>query len=295
MNERQKGQETAARLQAALWRLYERQGARPWQGGGNLPWDDPHFSERMLREHLDESHAAASRGRAAREAQLAWLWANMPLAPGDEVLDVTCGPGLYAVALAERGCRVTGIDFGPAAIAYARELAAAAGVAQRCTFLQQDVREMALPPAQYDGALLLYGQLAVFERSQAAALLAAVAAALKPGACLVIELLNQARVDKKDSSWWFTDDTGLWGERPFLHLGERTWLAEEALSIERFHILDLESGAASEIILCDQTYHVAEMRAMLLAAGFDQVEVYPAWDGLPLYDAAEWHVYLARK
>lgn len=295
VNEGQKREDTAVRLQQALWRIYNRAPARPWQGGGNLPWDDPAFSARMLREHLDESHGAASRKGHERAAQLTWLWESMPVHPDAHVLDVTCGPGLYAVALAERGCQVTGIDFGPAAIAYARELAAASGVAKRCTFLQQDVREMVLPPANFDAALLLYGQLAVFERSEAQALLATIAAALKPGATLAVELLNQARVDKADSTWWYTDDTGLWGERPFLHLGERTWLPEEALSVERFQILDLESGALDEIVLCDQTYRTAEMGAMLREAGFSSVEVYPAWDGLPLYDAPEWHVYLARR
>ena len=46
----------------ALWRLYNRPNQpTPWAYGGNLPWDDPAFSERMLREHLDQTHGAASR------------------------------------------------------------------------------------------------------------------------------------------------------------------------------------------------------------------------------------------
>ncbi len=89
-------------LTQALWRIYNRPD-RPalWSGGGNLPWDDPAFSERMLREHLDESHGAASRTTAERALQIAWLWDKLALQPGSRVLDLTCGPGLYAVALAE--------------------------------------------------------------------------------------------------------------------------------------------------------------------------------------------------
>jgi hypothetical protein len=63
-------------LSEALWRIYRR-GVRPspWQRhGGNLPWDDPAFSARMLREHLDETHGAASRQTAERELQIDWLW-----------------------------------------------------------------------------------------------------------------------------------------------------------------------------------------------------------------------------
>jgi SAM-dependent methyltransferase len=283
-------------VNAALWRVFRRpERPRPWQNGGNLPWDDPAFSERMLREHLDQTHGAASRTDGERALQLPWLWDKLGLQAGDAVLDVTCGPGLYAVALAGRGCRVTGVDFGPAAIAYARELALAHGVAELCTFVQQDVREMTVPQEAFDAALLLYGQLAVMERTEAAALLETIAAALKPGGRLVVELLDQDRVDKEDSTWWFTDDKGLWGERPFLHLGERYWLADEALSMERYHIVDLETGQLDEILLCDQTYGMDEMGEIFRTAGFAGVDIYPAWDGVSLYDAAEWIVYVAVK
>lgn len=279
-----------------LWRIYRRPAPQPaWVADGNLPWNDPAFSERMLREHLDESHGAASRVAAERAHQLDWFWQKLDLQPGRRVLDLTCGPGLYAVALAERGCRVTAVDFGPASIAYARELAAAAGVEASTTFVEQDVRAVPLEPEAYDAALFIYGQLAVFSRADAQALLRKAAAALKPGAKLCVELLNQDRVDKQFSSWWFTDDKGLWGERPFLHLGERHWLPDEQMSVERFYIIDLETAVCQEIHLCDQTYAVDEMVRMLQEAGFAQVAVYPGWDDLPLYDAAEWIVYVATR
>jgi SAM-dependent methyltransferase len=281
---------------AALWRIYNRPD-RPalWVQGGNLPWNDPTFSERMLREHLDESHGAASRTTAERQPQLAWLWTRLALAPGHRVLDLTCGPGLYAVALAERGCAVTGVDFGPAAVAHARELAAAAGVAERCTIIEADVRDYTPDAEAYDAVLLLYGQLAVFPPDEAVVLLGKAANALRPGGRLVVELLNADRVDKANSTWWFSDDRGLWGDRPFLHLGERFWDEVSRTSLERFTIMDLTTAALTEIVLCDQTYAVDEMRQLLLEAGFAGVDVYPAWDGVPLYDAAEWVVYVAQR
>ena len=108
----------------------------------------------MLREHLDESHGAASRQAAERAAQLDWLWAQLRLTPGSRVLDLTCGPGLYAVPLAERGCRVTGVDFGPASIAYARQLAAERGVAERAAFVEADVRDYEPETAAYGPSLI---------------------------------------------------------------------------------------------------------------------------------------------
>ncbi len=288
--------EVASQLEAALWRLAHRAGRPvPWAEGGNLPWHEPDFSARMLREHLDDAHGAASRPAAERQQQLDWLWEQMRLAPGRRVLDLTCGPGLYALPLAQRGCQVTGVDFGPASIAYARAQAATAGWVDRCQYLEQDVRRLKLDEASFDAALLLYGQLAVFTVAEAEAILATAAAALRPGGSLCLELLDPDRVDRTDSRWWFTDDQGLWGDRPFLHLGERFWYEAEQLSLERYQILHLETGRLDVIHLCDQVYTLDRMTAMLQAAGFDRVDVRPAWAGLKLKDAAEWLVYLAWK
>ncbi len=282
-------------LAEALWRIYRRPD-RPaaWIQGGNLPWNDPDFSRRMLREHLDESHGAASRQTVERDRQINWLWHHLGLETGARVLDITCGPGLYAVDLATRGCQVTGVDFSPAAIVYARELAKKRGVQNACTFLEQDVRKMDFAGADFDAAIFLYGQLAVFPAEEARLLLRRTARALRPGGHLVVELLDQDSVDKRPGTWWYTDDTGLWGDAPFLHLGERFWLDEERMSIERFSILHLDTGELDEIILCDQSYAIETMGAMMEESGFAGVKSFPAWDGLPLNDANEWIVYLAQ-
>jgi SAM-dependent methyltransferase len=282
-------------LAAALWRLYRRP-ERPaaWAGGGNLPWHEPAFSKRMVREHLDESHGAASRTSAERMVQIDWLWTTLGLQPGMHILDVTCGPGLYAIEVARRGCTVTGVDFGPAAIAYARILAEQRGVAERCTFIEQDVRTTDFGTARYDAVLFLYGQLAVFPKGEAADLIVRIHRALKPGGALLVELLDQERVDKTASTWWYTDDTGLWGDAPFLQLGERFWDAEGELSLERFTVIHLDSGSYDEIVLCDQTYAIATMTTVLHGAGFATVTSYPSWAGVPLYDAPEWVVYVAK-
>lgn len=279
----------------ALWRIYRRlERPDPWQKDGTLPWNEPEFSRRMLREHLDESHAAASRNTKERQIQITWLWERLDLSPGKRVLDLACGPGLYAVELARRGCHVTGVDYSPASIAHAQELAHRYQVSERCTFVECDVRDLNFVKEEFDAALFLYGQLAVFPKEEARELLRQSANGMGPGGRLLVELLDQDRVDKEVDSWWFSDDSGLWGDSPYIHLGERFWLEEEKISIDRFSIIHLESGQLDEIILCDQTYSVKEMVQIMEEAGFSNVDTYTAWDGLTLYDADEWTVYLAQ-
>ena len=59
---------------------------------------------------------------------------------GKRVLDVGCGPGRYAVALAGRGAKeVVGLDISPRMTELARSLAETAGVSNCCRFLQTDI------------------------------------------------------------------------------------------------------------------------------------------------------------
>ena len=286
------------KLQDALWRIYRRRiPATPGRDGVTLPWDDPAFSERMLREHLDQSHGAASRQQEEIARQVDWLWTHLDLHAGARLLDITCGPGLYALEFARRGVEVVGIDFSPASVRYAREQASAAGLDALCRFVEADVRtELSRHAGEgYDAALFLYGQLAVFLRPEAAALVQAAAHALRPGGRLALELLDFERLDRQPSTWWFTDDSGLWGDAPFLNLGERFWDEGQAASMERFWVIDLHSGELQSIGLADYGYPTADVLSLLRANGFASAQVFPAWDGLPLYDADEWMVYVGER
>ncbi|MEM9774565.1 MAG: class I SAM-dependent methyltransferase [Chloroflexota bacterium] len=279
-----------------LWRIYNRPDRPlPFAYGGNLPWDNPEFSARMLREHLTQEHGAASRKSEEILLQTDWLWRNIGLTVGNHLLDVTCGPGLYAAEFAQRGLRVTGTDFGPAAVAYARQLAIDKGVDSQVEVVETDVRTWHYPAGVYDHAIMLYGQLAVMTKDEAQTVLEGICNSLKPDGCLVIELLNQERVDKKDSTWWYTDEKRLWGDAPFMLLGERKWYAEDQISLERYYTIHLETGELEEVVLCDQTYSSSEMDKMLTKAGFSHVKIFEKWDNLPLYDADEWTVYIAKK
>ncbi|MGH3738257.1 MAG: class I SAM-dependent methyltransferase [Micromonosporaceae bacterium] len=73
--------------------------------------------------------------------------------PGDaRVLDVGTGPGRVPLAIAERaaGVHVEGIDLSEEMIAYARGLAADAGVPDRVSFAVEDVAALSYPDDSFD-------------------------------------------------------------------------------------------------------------------------------------------------
>ena len=86
-------------------------------------WADDHRSRQMLRLHLDGNIDVSSRSTHFVERSSTWMIDRFDLGPGKAVCDFGCGPGLYTSRLASSGARVTGIDFSPRSIRYAREQA----------------------------------------------------------------------------------------------------------------------------------------------------------------------------
>jgi SAM-dependent methyltransferase len=67
--------------------------------------------------------------------------------PKDVVYDLGCGEGEILIAAAKRGARGVGVDLDPERIRNARTNAAKAGVADRITFIQQDLFKTDIKPA----------------------------------------------------------------------------------------------------------------------------------------------------
>ncbi|MBT8052830.1 MAG: class I SAM-dependent methyltransferase [Xanthomonadales bacterium] len=88
--------------------------------------------------------------------QVAAILESAGVEPESTVLDLACGKGAVAVALAEQlGVQVKGIDAFQPFLQAARALAAERGVSHRCRFEQGDIRNLLVQEEQYDVALLL--------------------------------------------------------------------------------------------------------------------------------------------
>jgi 2-polyprenyl-3-methyl-5-hydroxy-6-metoxy-1,4-benzoquinol methylase len=283
----------------------ERIAARPpLQAWGpdmvNLPWDDPAFSERMLREHLSQDHELASRRLETIERQVERMieWMGLDQADdgtggrtaGIELLDVTCGPGLFAHSFARRGITVTGVDISPAAIRFARELTADMG----CTFIEADVREVELPELAFDAAIYLYGQCEVARPEELTEILGRIRRALRPGAPLAVETRAASKVARITGTAWHTGIDGLFGPGMQLVLTEQGWDAEARATVERHHVLGAETGELTVLGATARVLEPEELTAILAAAGFPAVEFHPSWDGLAFDKSGEWCAAVAR-
>lgn len=108
-----------------------------------------------------------------------------PLA-GMRILDAGCGDGVYSVAAAARGARVTGVDLAEDMLALARERSAAQGV--KVDWRRGDVPSLPFPDASFDLAIAVTLLCLVADPRRAVRELARV---LVPGGRLVIGDLHR--------------------------------------------------------------------------------------------------------
>lgn len=85
----------------------------------------------MLQHHLTPDDDLASRTHAFIDASVAWLRERLGLGAGSRVLDLGCGPGLYAHRLARAGVEVLGIDVSRRSLEHARTVAEREGLPAR--------------------------------------------------------------------------------------------------------------------------------------------------------------------
>jgi SAM-dependent methyltransferase len=246
---------------------------QPWEEGDNIPWNDPAFSARMLREHLSQEHDAASRRSGIIARQVAWIHETLLAGVPSRILDLGCGPGLYANALARLGHNCIGVDYSPASIAHARQTAEAEGL--HCAFLEADLRQATFG-WQYDLAMLIYGEFNVFAPEPARALIRKVSKALRPGGLLLLEPHPFAEVKKigQRGRSWYSSPSGLFSEQAHLCLEESCWDEEARAATTRYYIVDAASGAVSRHAASYQAYTDAEFISILSRRGFKSARFY---------------------
>ena len=141
----------------------------PWTEGDNIHWNDPDFSERMLVEHLTQEHDLASRKSETIDGHADWIFSLILDGRPGRVLDLGCGPGLYTERLARRGCGCVGVDFSPASVRHAGEVAARERL--DCRYFHGDLRDQDFGGG-FDLVMMIYGQFNVFPRAVGMELLA---------------------------------------------------------------------------------------------------------------------------
>ena len=254
-------------------------------------WDDPHISKGMLATHLDPAQDLATRKMDFVRRSAAWIAQTADPAIRPRLLDLGCGPGIYAELFHRSGFEVTGVDLSERSIAYAREHAAAERMDIRYrygNYLDMD------DEAAFDVATLIYCDFGVFSGKNRKVLLEKIYLALRPGGLFIADVCTMKMFEgRKEECTWSFSDGGFWSEGPYVCLHAFYRYCEHRNILERFVILEENDMRCFNI--WNHGFTAEELEADLKAAGFAAVRCYGDIAGGTLTEASATLCAVARK
>ncbi len=253
-------------------------------------WDDEHISKQMLAAHLSDDTDAASRRCATINASVEWIASLFPPTKGHtKLLDLGCGPGLYAERFARAGYGVTGVDLSRRSIAYARESAAKNGLTidYQCT----NYLDISFD-GQFDVVTLIYCDFGVLSPGDRAKLLSLIKKALKPGGALILDGWSPRYLSHyAEGRAYSYQESGFWSDRPHACLESQILYPDTNNYLDQYIVITADK--CEQINTWNQIFTEDSLRRELQSAGFSAA-FYDDVTGKPWTDTAETICAVAR-
>lgn len=228
-------------------------------------WSEDHISEQLLSVHLNPEVDLASRKQISIQKTVDWILENQNNKGSLNILDLGCGPGLYAEIFAAHGHRVTGVDISPASVRYAQN--ATKEASSNIRYIESNYLDLELENDTYDLVVLIFTDLGVLLPKEREHLLNLVYKSLKKGGVFMFDLLRDIDLESKLSPKnWEAVDSGFWKPTPYLALSE-SYLYEQQKVILYQHLI---AGSEGVDVYRFWTHFFSEedIQLMLENAGF---------------------------
>ena len=199
--------------------------------------------------------------RTAAEVEL--IWKLLELEPGLELLDLACGHGRIANALAERRVRVTGLDATPLFLKLALADAAERGV--EVEYVEGDMRSLPWTD-RFDRVLCWFTSFGYFSDEENRQVLEEAHRALEPGGLLAIEMNNLLRLIQ------------VYADEVVTERGDDKMIDRHRFDIQTSRSLDertiIRGGKRRSFEFSVRMFTPAELRSWMLDAGFREAIAY---------------------
>ena len=239
-----------------------------YETGSSTMWTDPYISKQLLKYHLASDNDMAS--RSSEKIELIVDWIQQMLGKNNiDILDLGCGPGLYAERFAIKGHKVTGIDFSENSIKYAKKSAAENNL--NIEYIQMDYRELKIIE-KYDLAVLIYLDFCVLNPDDAKNVLKNIYRSLKPEGMLLLDVINERNIDSKIMpESWEVAESGFWKETPYIAMSRGYHYPEEKLLLNQHIVIDSEEKVDT-YNFWSRYYEKEEMKTLLEMIGYREIK-----------------------
>jgi len=246
-------------------------------------WDDAHISKGMLKAHLDPQEDGATRKHEFLDRSVQWISKIAPPAQYKYLLDLGCGPGLYAQRFHEAGYSVIGVDFSRRSIAYAKEQA----IQQNRDIEYHYQNYLTIDyENQFDVVTLIYCDYAVLPKGDRLLLLNKIYKALRQNGKFIVDVFTPSMRKKESRTWQFYEKGGFWCEKPHICL-ESVYQYDDEDATELRQCIVLTDGSIDCYNIWDHFFSKEKLLLEIQTAGFNGFEFYGDAAGKQLTDDGE--------
>lgn len=224
---------------------------------------DNNWYTQVFNEDFFRTISPSSVRQTRREAK--FIVEQLGIEKGARVLDLCCGYGRHTIELAKQGFDMVGLDL--SMVMLKRALADAQAGNQIIKFVHGDMQKLTFK-AVFDAIYNVQTSFGYFDDFRNFKVLQGVFRALKPGGVFLVETINRDFIieDLPLRLWWKGVDCMLLEEIDMEHF-------TGVLKIKRSFVFEDSARAPWEQNIHIRLYTPIELRAMLLRAGFQVLEL----------------------
>jgi 2-polyprenyl-3-methyl-5-hydroxy-6-metoxy-1,4-benzoquinol methylase len=241
-----------------------------YEKGTSVMWTDSYISKKLLELHINPIHDVASRSMAKIEKITQWILEKSNK-PRMKILDLGCGPGLYAESFAAKRHAVTGVDFSENSIRYAIQQAKEKKL--EIEYLHQNYLELDFED-RFDLVIMIYLDFCVLLPEERDRALENIYKALKKSGLFIFDVINGKHIDKKIiPQSWEVRESGFWKSTPYIVLNNG-YHYPDARVWANHHIVIGENDAVDTYIFWNHYYERNVLVPILESAGFTDIMNY---------------------
>ena len=241
-----------------------------YEKGSSVMWTDPYISKQLLELHINPENDVASRSQVKIERITNWILERTDT-PQMKILDLGCGPGLYAERLAQKGHSIIGVDYSANSIQYATRQAKEKKL--NIEYLKKNYLDLDFD-SQFDLVILIYLDFCALIPKERDKVLENIYRALKKDGLFICDVVNERNIDKKTiSQSWEVQESGFWKSTPYIALTNGYHYPEEKV-LANHHIVIGEPDTVETYIFWSHYYEKGDLVKILESNGFTDIKDY---------------------
>jgi SAM-dependent methyltransferase len=234
-------------------------------------WTDEHTSKQMLEYHLNDYVDLSSRNKEFVEQSVKWIISNFEIDKTTEIADFGCGPGLYTTRLAERGARVTGIDFSQNSLNYAKQVAANKGLS--INYILSNYLEFETTD-RFDLIMMIMCDFCVLSPAQRKKMLSKFNLLLKTEGSVLLDVYSLNSFNQKEESaiYELNQLNGFWSPEDYYGFVNTFKYEKEKVTLDKYTII--EKSRKREVYNWLQYFSEDSLKNEFEENGFKTIELY---------------------